>query len=137
MKSLIKPPILQASIGQAIFHAVKPRSSVPPILLGTSVELDHVFGSKWLNSESNRLGWGLSSQEVTHFKRSVVCNESIEDYIKNSIKGKFFAQWSTDNVDHNVRTLDGKGTLHGMGIVISLTGNKSNPLEIYRNLFGI
>ena len=134
MKSLIKPPLLQASIGQALVHAVKPRSSIPPILFGTSVELDHLFGSKWLLSESNRLGWGLSAQEVTRFKQSVVCNEKIEDYMKSSLHGHF-AQWSADNVDHNVRTLDGKGTLHGMGIVISLTGSKDNPLVLYPKKF--
>ena len=28
-----------------------------------------------------------------------------------------FAQWPADNVDHNIITLTGKGTLHGMGII--------------------
>ena len=28
-----------------------------------------------------------------------------------------FIQWSLDSVDHNVKTLDGKGTPHAMGIV--------------------
>ena len=38
-----------------------------------------------------------------------------------------FGQYSADNVDVNVRTLDGKGTFHGMGIVLSLTGTKERP----------
>ena len=135
MKSLVKPPILQASIGQGIVHAVKPRSSLPPILFGTSVDLDHLFGSKWLMSESNRLGWGLSAQEVTRYKQSVVTNENIEQFITNSITGGYFAQWSADTVDHNVRTLDGKGTLHGMGIVISLTGSKGKSLLMNPKVF--
>jgi hypothetical protein len=28
-----------------------------------------------------------------------------------------FTQWSADNVDHNVATLDDLGTFHGMGII--------------------
>ena len=32
-----------------------------------------------------------------------------------------FVQWSTDNVDHNSRTLYGKDTFHGMGIIASIT----------------
>jgi len=34
--------------------------------------------------------------------------------ISNYIPGSF-TQWSADNVDYNVRSLDGHGTLHAMG----------------------
>ena len=30
-------------------------------------------------------------------------------------------QYAADNVDHNVRTLDGKNTFHGMGIIATVT----------------
>ena len=33
-------------------------------------------------------------------------------------------------MDHNVRSLDGKGTLYGMGIVLSLTGSKGSPASL-------
>ncbi|KAH3852469.1 hypothetical protein DPMN_094979 [Dreissena polymorpha] len=29
--------------------------------------------------------------------------------------------FAADNVDHNIVTLDGKGTFHGMGIIASIT----------------
>ena len=35
-----------------------------------------------------------------------------------------------DNVDHNVRTLDGYGTFHGMGI-ISATMSSAGPVELH------
>jgi len=36
-----------------------------------------------------------------------------------------FTQWAANNVDHNVNTLEGKGTFHGMGIIsLSITLNK-------------
>ena len=41
--------------------------------------------------------------------------------MKRAMQG-CFGQGSTDNVDDNVRILDGTGTLHGMGIVFSTTG---------------
>ena len=43
-----------------------------------------------------------------------------------------FRQGSTDNVDHNVRMLDGTRTLHGMGIVFSTTG--ANIAAAFSNL---
>ena len=33
----------------------------------------------------------------------------------------FHLQYIADNVDHNIRTIDGHGTFHDMGIVASVT----------------
>ena len=65
METLIKDPLKQASIGQSIAHAIKPRSSLPPIPFGLAVEMDHVFGSKWLQNELSNLGYSCSSDDVT------------------------------------------------------------------------
>ena len=35
-----------------------------------------------------------------------------------------FSQWSADNVDHNIASIDGKGSLHAMGII---SGSSSIP----------
>ncbi|KAG1655293.1 hypothetical protein GQR58_024613 [Nymphon striatum] len=45
---LVKSVLKQQSIGQSIVFAARPRSVIPPIMFGLGVELDHVFGSKWL-----------------------------------------------------------------------------------------
>ena len=37
-----------------------------------------------------------------------------------------FCQWSADNVDHNILSIDGKGYLHSMGIIVSSTSSFSN-----------
>lgn len=53
--------------------------------------------------------------------QSVVENETIADVlIKTSHDA--FTQWSADDVDHNVTSLDGTGILHAMGIIASSTG---------------
>ena len=121
MQTLIKSPIKQASIGQCIVNAVRPRSTIPPLLFGLGIEMDHVFGSKWQISELNKLGYCVRIDEVTRYKQSVLMNESTIDWLKRSMRGTF-QHWIADNVDHNVCTLDGKGTLHGMGIVGASTG---------------
>ena len=125
LESIIKYPVKQASIGQAIVGAIRPRSSMPPIMFGLGVQLDHVFGSKWLLSQLNRLGFCASSHSVNCYKQAVVQNEDVSDIISNYIPGSF-TQWSADNVDHNVRSLDGHGTLHAMGIVASTTSSNNN-----------
>ena len=42
------------------------------------------------------------------------------EFLKTNLNGSF-NQWSADNFDHNVCTVDGKSTLHGMGIVVFTT----------------
>lgn len=69
------------------------------------------------------------SYDVTRFKQNVVRNESITEYITENLSGSF-GQWSTDNAAHDYCTIDGKGTLHGMGVVLSVTpGNASARLK--------
>ena len=79
MLEIIKSPGLQASIGQAIVGAIRPRSSMSPIMFGLGVQLDHVFGSKWLLSELNRLGFSASPYSVNCYKQAVVENEDVSD----------------------------------------------------------
>ena len=88
------------------------------------MELDHVFGSKWLITKLSRLGFCLG-WEVARYKQSVVENENVAHYLSEYLFGAF-TQWSADNVDHNIRTLDGKGTFHAMGLVSSTTGTSEN-----------
>ena len=44
-----------------------------------------------------------------------------------------FGQWAADNVDHNIRTLTGKGTFHGMGI-ISVCSGQTSKLQAIKHL---
>lgn len=129
MECLTNNTLKQSSIGQVLVHLIRPRSLIPPTLFGLAVELDHVFGSTWLTSELSRLGFCLGVEEVTRYKQSVVENESVTDFLSTVLPGAF-TQWSADNVDHNVRTIDGKGTFHGMGLVCCSTGRNQNLSKI-------
>ena len=57
----------------------------------------------------------MISTDVARHKQSVMENEDVGELIS-----MYFPR-AADNVDHNVRTLDGKSTLHALGIVCSTT----------------
>ena len=46
MEALIRSHVKQASIRQCIASAICPQSTIPPLLFGLAVEMDHVSGSK-------------------------------------------------------------------------------------------
>ena len=97
------------------------------LLLGLGVEMDHVFGSKWLINELSRLGFSIGYDEVMKYKQSVIQNESLENIITQYIPGTFI-QWVADNIDHSVAILDGQGTFHGMGIIAVSTPKDNKPI---------
>lgn len=74
--------IKQVSIGQCIVHAARPRS-ITPTSLGFSlgIELDNVYGSKWLFNELARFVYSVSYDEVIKFKQSVVYTSNFDDLI--------------------------------------------------------
>ncbi|MES9882368.1 MAG: hypothetical protein ABW185_15965 [Sedimenticola sp.] len=109
----------QVSIGQAILQAVKPRSVMAPIMFGLGTEVDHIVESRWLVDELYQLGFSISYDEVRLFKQSVMQEESLETL--SPPPDQVFTQWSADNVDHNIRTLTGEGTFHGMGLIAMFT----------------
>lgn len=78
-----------------------PRSSIPPTLFGQSVELDHVFDSKWVLSDLDQLQLSMSCSEVARFKHSVLVNEESKKFLKEVAMGTF-SLCSTENVDHNL-----------------------------------
>ena len=57
LSMIIKSPARQNSIGQSIVFTSRPRTSLPPIPFGLGIEMDHVFGSKWLITELKSVGF--------------------------------------------------------------------------------
>ena len=71
------------------------------LVISLGVELEKTFGLEWLINHLSRLGLCISYDEVQKFN-----NDNPE-----------FVQWMADNADHNLVTLTGKGTFHGMGVI--------------------
>ena len=86
LEILISRELKQVSTGQTIVNAVKPRSSISP-MFELGIEIDKVFGSRWLLTELNRLGFSIGYDEATRYKQSVICNEDISDFLRTNIRG--------------------------------------------------
>ena len=116
LENIVQSELKQNSIAHSIIQSARPRSVITPTLFGIGVEMDHVFGSRWLVNELSRLGFSISYDEVNRYKQSVIQSESLDSLLTEYFPGTF-TQWVADNADHNVASLDGNSSLHGMGII--------------------
>lgn len=108
-----------ASVGQAIIQASRPRTLIAPLKIALSVQMHHHFGSRFLLDTLNTLGFASSYTEVQRFELNAA---AAAHYRTNTQFGNgTFVQYIADNVDHNLRTLDGHGTFHGMGMIAAVT----------------
>ena len=118
-----------AAIGQAIMQACRPRALIAPLQLGLGVQMHHHFGSKFLIDTLSNLGFSTSYWEVQKYESSAAATLKI--YLPDYFPGQFL-QFVADNVDHNIRTLDGHNTYHGMGIIGCSTPGTSVNVNIPR-----
>ena len=75
-----------------------------------------------MTSYTTYQGLSIESDEVTFYQQSVV---QASTRLSTTLQKSVPIQWSADNVDYNLATLDGKGTFHGMGIVAAVTPSGS------------
>ncbi len=80
--------------------------------------MHHHFASKFLIDSLNSHGFCASYTEVKKFE---MCARESQGTDIPGITPGHFVQYVADNVDHNVRTLDGYNTFHGMGIIVAVT----------------
>ena len=118
-----------ASIGQAIVQACRPKSLLAPLQIGLGVQLHHHFGSRYLVDLLNSMGFSASYYEVQRFELNAAA--TLSTTIPSYFPGKFL-QFVADNADHNVRTLDGHGTFHRMGIIACTSPGSNVSLPIPR-----
>ena len=107
-----------ASLGQAIMQSVRPRILNTPLQLGLGVQMHRQFGSMFPIDTLNQLGFCSSYSEIQMCERSAAVNLGTD--IQRLGSGSF-VKHIADNVDHNLRTLDGYNTFHGMGIIATVT----------------
>jgi len=114
MENIVSDDRKQVSLCHCIVQAARPRSIIAPIPFGLGVSLDHVFGSEYLLTQLSRLGYCVSYDEVNRYKQSVL--QADVDELPTEYP-QCFTQFAGDNVDHDVCTIDGKGSFHGMGVI--------------------
>ncbi len=100
-------------------------SAAGTLQLGLGVQLHHHFASRFLIDTLHHHGFCCSYEEVKRFEENAAQSHGTD--IPNLTTE--FVQYTADNVDHNIRTLDGHGTFHGMGMIAAITpGIKSGHL---------
>ncbi len=113
-----------ATIGQSIFQAARPCVILAQHQLGFGVQLHLHFASKYLIDILNTHDFSCSYLEVTTY---VAVSSGKE--ISNLILGNFI-QYAADNVDHNIRTLDGYNVLHRRGMIATVKPGTSSTRTI-------
>ena len=124
-----------ASIGQAIVQAIRPRAVVAPVQLGLAVQGHHMYRSRFLIDSLHEMGFCSSYGEVQRFERNAANSVAPDSVISETtdLLGMML-QFAADNVDHNLLTLDGKGTFHGMGIIAAMTPGQKVTRTIPREV---
>ena len=98
-------------------QGARPRVIIAPLQIGLAVQLHHHYASRFLIDTLSRHGVCSTYDEVLKFNENAALEQGTDI---PSFEGQF-VQYIADNVDHNVRTLDGRDTFHGMGMVAAVT----------------
>ena len=122
--------IKRASIGQAIMQSARPKSLICPLMIGLAIQLHSMFGSRIMIDVLCKMGFCTSYTEVLKF---MVCAAFHQNINLPIIPDTSVLHYSADNVDHNLVTLDGHNTFHGMGIIAIITPGCFSPFVIPRH----
>ena len=105
---------------------------------GLGVQMHHMFRSRFLVDTLNAHGLCSSYSGVEQFERNaslVGLNEvnsamesfttrSPEEQMESDSSSQPNVLFAADNVDHSLRTLNGEGTFHGMGMIVMINNPK-------------
>ena len=127
----VKDGFLQkCAIAQTLIQNVRPRTIMAPMQLALAVMLHRHFGSRYLIDTLHKLGFCASYTEVLHFENCGAHQHGIDF---GDLGDTFSLHFVSDNVDHNLNTLDGLNTFHGLGTIACVTpANKNTVFEIKR-----
>ena len=119
----------RAAIGQSIMQCCRPRSLLCPIQVGLGVQMHSMFGSRMLIDLLHKLGYSVSYTEILQFQASAAFHQNIS---LPPIPEDSVLHFAADNVDVDIRTLDGHNTFHGMGIIGIITKGCFSQLKLPR-----
>ena len=97
LQPIVKFTMKRAAISQCLVWAARPKLVILPLLFGLSVELDHIFGSKWFINELFHLGYSISYDEVTRFKQNSIISSNFEDILPKYSDSDSVSQWLSDS----------------------------------------
>ena len=86
-----------------------------PEQIGLALQLHHHFSSRFLIETLHNLGFYSSSSVVK--KKFERCTSVDQTLLEESEEKAHIFQYVGDNVNHDIATIDGLNTFHGMGLV--------------------
>ena len=104
-----------AAIEQSIVQAVRPRAVFTPSQIGLTAQLHQHFRSRHLIDTLHSLGFCASYKEALQFERCPVLLRGSQ--LDGLVCVESFIKFAAENVDHNLRTLNGQNTFHGMWMI--------------------
>ena len=104
------------AIMHAIIQNIRPRTVIAPLQIGLAVQMYHHFKSRYLVEALHSLGFCSSYSEVLNFVRNASIQSGGSE-LNGIITNDSAVSFICDNADHNLRTLKGENTFHGMGII--------------------
>ena len=104
-------------------QGTRPRSLLMPFKLGIAVHLHDHFVSKHLVDTLSQLGFCICYSEVRKFEKNAAIAFNKNDYL---VAENQTLQHVADNMDHDTVTLDGKNTVHHIGMIAAITPNCGN-----------
>ena len=110
-----------ALIGQAMMQAARPKFLLALLQVGLGVQLHHLHASHFLIDSYFIQTWFLL---LLQWSSSIWTKCSVELYIYGTTIPNHlrqFVQYVADNVNHNIRTLDGNNTFHSMRMITTVT----------------
>ncbi|XP_053398129.1 uncharacterized protein LOC123551553 [Mercenaria mercenaria] len=122
-----------SAIGHAIMQGTRPRAIIAPLQFGLAVSAHHLTGSKYIVELLNSIGFCVSYTEVELFEKNAAISGN-GDIEQDSDSDSPFIQYVADNVDHNLCTIDGHGTFHGMGMIVCVTPGKFGNKPVKRQV---
>ena len=119
-----------SAIAQAIMQAARRRTLMMPLQLGLAVHLHNHFASKYLINTLSLLGLSKAYTEVRCYERNAAV--TFNQY-KFDIQIYHSVQYMADNVDDDPANLDGRDTIHNMGMTVAVSHSiKTNHRLITR-----
>ena len=109
-----------AAIGQVLIKLPRPNTTLCPLLLAFAAEMHHKSGgSETVVQLLHSIGFGSSIEKVRELEKSLCFHDSSSSIVDfNELLGLLL--YSADNADILQAILDGKNTLHMMGIICSV-----------------
>lgn len=117
-----------ASVDQAIIQAARPKALLGPLQF-VLVEMHDHFGSRFIVDTLNKHGFCSSYSKVQRFERSATVVHGVETLSSGESE---FVHFVADILDHNVRSIDGFITYHGIGIIATFTHGTFKAIPVPR-----